>query len=56
MKNNSITGSPATSPLASLTFMLAAIFCLTPYSSPGIALAVGLTMALTLGNPWSQAD
>ena len=35
-------------------FALAAsvLFCLTPWSSPGLALAIGVALALSLGNPW----
>ena len=35
-----------------LAFLAAALFCLTSYASPGIALAAGLAVALTLGNPF----
>ena len=38
--------------LARLAFLAAALFCLTSYASPGIALAAGLGVALTLGNPF----
>jgi uncharacterized integral membrane protein (TIGR00698 family) len=31
---------------------LAVLFALTPFASPGIALAAGLALALTVGNPW----
>jgi hypothetical protein len=34
-----------------VAFAAAALFCITPYASPGIALAAGLVLALTLGNP-----
>ena len=37
--------------LARMAFLGAALFCLTSYASPGIALAAGLALALTLGNP-----
>ncbi len=30
------------------------IFCLTPYASPPIALALGLAYALLLGHPWTR--
>lgn len=33
-------------------FALALIFCLTPFASPPIALAVGLIIALTIGHPF----
>ncbi|HUN65483.1 MAG TPA: putative sulfate exporter family transporter [Bacteroidota bacterium] len=32
--------------------VLAALFCLTPYASPPLALALGIGIALTLGNPF----
>ena len=35
-----------------LVFFLAAAFCLSPWASPPIALALGLALALTLGNPY----
>lgn len=35
-----------------LAFFLAAAFCLSPWASPPIALALGLALALTLGNPF----
>ncbi len=28
------------------------LFCLTPYASPPLALALGLALALTIGHPW----
>ncbi len=34
-----------------ILFCCCLIFCLTPWSSPGISLALGLGIALTLGNP-----
>ncbi|HWA83418.1 MAG TPA: putative sulfate exporter family transporter [Fimbriimonadaceae bacterium] len=33
-------------------FFLAAVFCLTPWSSPPIALILGAALALSLGNPF----
>ena len=33
----------------------ALVFALTPLASPGLALAAGLALALTLGNPWPSA-
>jgi len=42
---------------ARLTFCLLLVFCLTPWASPPLALALGLALALTLGNPfhgWSK--
>ncbi len=35
-----------------LLFALCAAFCLSPWASPPIALGLGLTLALTLGNPF----
>jgi len=37
-----------------LVFFLALIFCLTPYASPPIALALGLLIALTIGHPFQK--
>ncbi len=33
-------------------FILGLVFCLTPFASPPIALAVGLVIALTIGHPY----
>ncbi len=33
-------------------FAAALVFCLTPFASPPLALAVGLALALTVGHPW----
>ena len=55
MKSNAdVTGPvpPGPSLVAKLAFLAVALFCLTPYGSPGIALAAGLALALTLGNPF----
>ncbi|HEY3382548.1 MAG TPA: putative sulfate exporter family transporter [Vicinamibacterales bacterium] len=38
-----------------ILFPLAVLFALTPFASPGIALAVGLAIALSAGNPWPAA-
>ena len=35
-----------------LLFAAALLFCLSPWSSPALALGLGLTLALTLGNPY----
>jgi uncharacterized integral membrane protein (TIGR00698 family) len=35
-------------------FFLALAFCLTPYASPPIALALGLLIALTIGHPYQK--
>lgn len=37
---------------AKLIFVLAVLFLLSPYGTPALALAVGLVLALTLGNPF----
>lgn len=37
---------------ARLLFLLAALFCLTPAASPGVALGLGILLALTAGNPF----
>ncbi len=37
-----------------VTFFLIILACLTPYVSPPIALALGLFMALTIGNPFAR--
>jgi Predicted membrane protein len=36
-------------------FFLSVFFCLSPYGSPPAALALGLGLALTLGNPYAEA-
>lgn len=36
------------------TFLLLAAFTLTPWASPGLALALGMGFALTLGNPFAK--
>lgn len=33
-------------------FALAVVFCLTPWATPPIALAIGVAIALTIGHPW----
>ena len=37
-------------------FLITAAFCLTPWASPPITLALGMALALTLGNPFRQAS
>ena len=37
------------------TFVAALLFCLTPWCSPPIALAIGLAIALTIGAPWKTS-
>jgi uncharacterized integral membrane protein (TIGR00698 family) len=39
--------------LATALFAACILFCLTPWASPPIALALGLALALTLGNPFA---
>lgn len=40
--------------IAKLLFAAAFIFILSPYGSPGLALALGLVLALTVGNPFPK--
>lgn len=35
-------------------FVLAVLFCLTPWASPPLALAIGLVLALTIGHPFPK--
>ncbi|HEX2682296.1 MAG TPA: putative sulfate exporter family transporter [Ferruginibacter sp.] len=35
-------------------FLCALVFCLTPWASPPIALAIGLVLALTIGHPFAK--
>ncbi len=37
-----------------IVFLLALAFCLTPYASPPVALALGLLIALTIGHPYQK--
>ena len=41
-----------TLPVRQTVFVLASAFCLTPWASPALALALGMTLALTLENPY----
>ena len=45
---------PAPKFLAQGVYAAAAAYCLTPWSSPGIALALGLVFALAFDNPWRE--
>lgn len=40
--------------LSAAVFSLAAIFCLTPWGSPPVALALGIVLALTFANPFAK--
>ena len=37
-------------------FIILAIFVLTPYGSPPVALALGLAIAFTIGNPFPEIE
>lgn len=39
-----------------IVFVLLAVFCLTPWGSPPIALALGLAIAFTIGNPFPEIE
>jgi uncharacterized integral membrane protein (TIGR00698 family) len=45
---------PGESPLRAALFFALLIFCATPWASPPIALALGLALALTAGNPFAK--
>jgi uncharacterized integral membrane protein (TIGR00698 family) len=40
--------------LPAALFVAALVFCVTPWASPPIALALGLALALTVGNPFAR--
>jgi uncharacterized integral membrane protein (TIGR00698 family) len=40
--------------LRKIVFVLAAVFCLSPFCSSAVALILGAVLALTLGNPWNE--
>ncbi len=42
--------------LQKIVFVLLIVFCLTPLGSPPIALALGLVVAFTFGNPFQQLN
>ncbi len=47
--------SPTIHPrLREVLFVLALLFCLTPYASPPLALALGILVALTIGHPFAK--
>ncbi len=39
-----------------ILFILLVLFCLSPYGSPPIALALGLVLAFTIGNPFPEVE
>jgi len=43
-------------PLAKVAFILCLLFCLSPWGSPPLALALGLVIAFTAGNPFPQIE
>lgn len=40
--------------LREVLFVIALLFCLTPYASPPLALALGILVALTIGHPFQK--
>lgn len=40
--------------IAPYAFVTAGLFCLTPYATPGLALGLGIGLALSVGNPWPK--
>src|SRR5687767_12452445 len=42
--------------LRAATLIIAILFCLTPWASPPLALAIGVAIALTIGHPWPAAN
>lgn len=42
--------------LRAVILVLAVVFCLTPWASPPLALAIGVAIALTVGHPWPEAN
>jgi uncharacterized integral membrane protein (TIGR00698 family) len=51
MNGMALTTSPR---IQQILFFLALAFCLTPYASPPLALALGLVIALTVGHPFQK--
>jgi uncharacterized integral membrane protein (TIGR00698 family) len=41
---------------STILFFILLLFCLTPWASPPIALALGLALALTVGHPFAQRN
>lgn len=39
---------------SSVCFICAVVFCLTPWSSPSVALFLGLVLSMTVGHPWKK--
>jgi uncharacterized integral membrane protein (TIGR00698 family) len=46
--------APGTQRFARILFFALLLFCVTPWASPPIALALGLALALTIGNPFAK--
>src|SRR5688572_19352896 len=42
--------------LRAAILIIAILFCLTPWASPPLALAIGVAIALTIGHPWPAAN
>lgn len=42
--------------LRAAILVFAVLFCLTPWASPPLALAIGVAIALTVGHPWPEAN
>lgn len=47
---------PLSLPLRQTLFLAAAAFCLTPWATPASALALGIALALTYENPYSESS
>jgi uncharacterized integral membrane protein (TIGR00698 family) len=52
MDNAALKPDVTTPPWRQLIFALLALFCLSPWASPPLALGLGMALALTLGNPF----
>jgi uncharacterized integral membrane protein (TIGR00698 family) len=52
MDNATLKPAVTALPCRQLLFALLALFCVTPWASPPLALALGMALALTLGNPF----
>ena len=42
--------------LRAAILIIAVLFCLTPWASPPLALAIGVAIALTIGHPWPREN